>query len=689
MKKKICTALLAAAVMAVSACGDLSSLSSLLDAGSAGKWINSDIRESYDGVGEIRPEDDFAAVINRDWVVSQDKDDPNGAITRITEASYSRQRAILEDDSLNEPDILELKKFAELASDWENRNAHGVSPLKKYTDIIGSLGSKEDIYRWICDPVQNPLGMSIVIIKDLERSTQTDSGLSAAWDNPQLSLEVNRNTEAYTKMNATAIDIKTRTDTFLLYMLTRLGYTEDEAKRLITACYKYEKRLLFEHLSGLSDNRFFTADEMMNDAGSYPFMEYMNAFGFKYPLSVYTDRLYIRKLDSLCEDVEGFKAMMTVQYIMTFADKLDREAYDRFNVRNSSLLQENPGTNGTVDESRKDDILLFDNYIAKSCMTAIMGKYYTRKYYTEEDKERLYSMTEDIIEAFREDLDSLDWLSDEGKAAAKEKLDNMFLNIIDPAYDSVSYDDIDIVSKADGGNFAEAFIQTYIHSQRVTAERTGEPFDRSLWDPNIVQLSTMMVNAFYSPQHNSIFICSGILSDMIYDSSMTYEEMLAGIGTIVGHEITHGFDSMGMGYDKDGNKGLFLPAEDQMKFNNKASGAQLLLTSLRPVPGAGYYDGKQVVAETLADMGGMKLCVLAAEKKPDFDYDRFFRAYTEHWARSVSPEVENAYFKGDPHPLNFLRSNLVLAQFEKFYETYGITESDNMYIAPEKRIAIW
>ena len=108
----------------------------------------------------------------------------------------------------------------------------------------------------------------------------------------------------------------------------------------------------------------------------------------------------------------------------------------------------------------------------------------------------------------------------------------------------MDYSDIEIVSKEDGGSFMDAYIETWQHKQHFQAEMSSRPYDRSVWLPDT--LTTMTVNACYDPTSNAIYIFAGILADLIYDSSMTDEQLLANIGSIIGHEITHGSDSSGM-----------------------------------------------------------------------------------------------------------------------------------------------
>ena len=170
---------------------------------------------------------------------------------------------------------------------------------------------------------------------------------------------------------------------------------------------------------------------------------------------------------------------------------------------------------------------------------------------------------------------------------------------------------------------------------------------------------------------------------------MSYEEKLGGIGTVIGHEITHGFDSAGAQYNKEGAEEYWMPLEDQMAFNDKCDMVAQYFTTIRPFPGSGPCDGRKIKEEATADMGGIRSTLAVAEKHENFNYDTYFRQYAAIWAEAVGPETEQAAFESDVHPLSYLRVNVTLQQFDEFRETYGIQEGDGMYLAPDQRIAVW
>ena len=132
-----------------------------------------------------------------------------------------------------------------------------------------------------------------------------------------------------------------------------------------------------------------------------------------------------------------------------------------------------------------------------------------------------------------------------------------------------------------------------------------------------------------------------------------------------------------------------MPEEDQQAFNDRADKVSAYYSSLYLFSGSGNYGSGAVNKEAIADMGGVRIALKAAEKIPGFNYDAFFRKWALVWATQRSTDAEISLVKGDPHPLAYLRINVTLQQFEKFYEIYDIKTGDGMYLEPDKRISVW
>ena len=170
MKKRIAACLLALLLLCMTGC---EKISEMMNTGDASAWINSDMKESYENVGEIRLQDDFAAAVNRDWVTSQESDNAD-FFQNIQNTVNQREKEILNDPALQDHDALELKKFAELAMDMDYRNSQGIEPLRRYIESIQSISSKEDVYRWICDSESNPLFLAPLILRSYDKDYENE-----------------------------------------------------------------------------------------------------------------------------------------------------------------------------------------------------------------------------------------------------------------------------------------------------------------------------------------------------------------------------------------------------------------------------------------------------------------------------------------------------------------------------------
>ena len=208
------------------------------------------------------------------------------------------------------------------------------------------------------------------------------------------------------------------------------------------------------------------------------------------------------------------------------------------------------------------------------------------------------------------------------------------------------------------------------------------------------EIATTVDNAFYYGSFNQFFILDGGVGEDSFNEDMTYEEKLGKLGAVIGHELTHGFDPLGIQYDKDGNMVVtddnpygWLPKEDYEAFMAKADRIAEFYNGMKPYPYSSI-DGNKLWGEAAADIGGVTIGLKIAESREGFDYDKYFHAFSRLWMTQTTLIREQGEIT-DEHPLRYLRVNSVLCQFDKFNELYGIEEGDLMYLAPENRIKIW
>ncbi len=673
-----------AAMLLTSACGGSSSGGVMSkDQPGDGKWRDSGIVGSVTESEEIRLEDDFAAAVNKDFIVHAEVGE--GTINEIQRSVLQNKKKLL--DSLpDEKDANELKKFFDLASDWDVRNREGAEPLRKYLEMIESISSIEDLTAYECDRENNPLGLGLIMPQGSNQS-QKDPKLSVlTLDVPSFSLE---SAGEYLKLSSGGLEKRYYVNKLTESVLKKLGYESRRIDWILKANYRFEKKLAErDYLLGedMVEGQQRSRADTIQAAGTYPLERILDAWNVPEGGTCLFNKPKMDRIIPLYSErnLEDIKAMLIVHTVLKAAHYLDQETEDLIAELQQSRLSE-PEESSTPEDMKRD-LQLFDDYIARSACGPILQKYYLDVYHSTDAKEDLETLTKRIIEEFHEVFSEESWLSDKGKELCIEKLDALEVHVIEPDFDMLNLEDLHITPKEEGGTFLDASF----HSDSVLKEQSialcAEPYDRSKWNP---LTDTTQINAFYMPSVNGIFILAGFATDPIYNPDISIEQKLAGVGSVIGHEITHGFDQAGCRYDKDGQEKVWMPFEDQMQFLDRSTKVAAYYSTIRPFPGSSPYDGQNVTQEATADMGGLRVTLSIASKIDGFDYDAYFRKYAEMWQRAAKEDEEKYVFLHDGHPLAYLRVNVAVQQFEEFYSTYDVKNGDAMYLAPEKRIAVW
>ena len=677
---------LCAAALALTACGS----TIVTDSPGSGKWRDSDLAGSVKESDEIRPNDDFAAAANREFILSAKEGD--GAFVTAMLSVADKKQAILEnpEPAGSSPELVheaeQLRIFSDLAADWELRGQMGAEPLLPYLEAISDISSPEDLTRYESDPEKNPFALGLLMPDGAVQSFADPGRYSLSVASLPLLLG---SEEEYFNLTSAGIEKRDYVNTMTEHILSRLGWEKDEIRRLLAACYRMEKKIAGAQVALPADEDkqiLFTPDEAADAAEGYPLKEILLGRGFPEDCGIYMNPETAGKLSALCGEscLDDLKAMMTVHLVMTAAPFLDRKTYE-LNLKASAGRGEKPLPDRFPADRAEQKIL--QDYVMNSALEPILDRIYVTRYAGDLDQKGLEAMTAELIDVYHDIFGSEPWLSDAGRAACIEKLEALKMHVVTPDFDMVDYSGLDIRSAEEGGSFFEAVCCSARCRSEHSAYLLTIPCSRDKWDPFFI--STTTTNAIYMPTANGIFIFAGALEKPVYSADMSYEEKLGGIGAVIGHEITHGFDSSGAQYNKEGAEEYWMPLEDQMAFNDKCDMVAQYFTTIRPFPGSGPCDGRKIKEEATADMGGIRSTLAVAEKHENFNYDTYFRQYAAIWAEAVGPETEQAAFESDVHPLSYLRVNVTLQQFDKFCETYGIQEGDGMYLAPDQRVAVW
>lgn len=321
--------------------------------------------------------------------------------------------------------------------------------------------------------------------------------------------------------------------------------------------------------------------------------------------------------------------------------------------------------------------------LAQSFEPQAFDKVFVGKYFPESSKNDVKDIVNEIIAKYEDRINALAWMSADTKAKAIEKLKNIDVNIGYPDMwnPTLSYK---FPSKVEGGTLFDAIMSQRVAVKEITKVALKGKYSMDVWN----MLPVMTVNAFYSPLTNSIVFPAAILQAPFYDPKASREHNLGSIGVIIGHEISHAFDVNGAQFDKDGNLANWWTEADYTEFHKRTAELATELSEIEFVPGA-KVNGELTLAETIADLGGMSVVLDIADDNPNANLAQVFEGFAQAYAAWMPVEAIVANMQQDPHAPNKVRVNFVSSMLDSFYDVYGITEKDAMYVAPDERISIW
>ena len=324
----------------------------------------------------------------------------------------------------------------------------------------------------------------------------------------------------------------------------------------------------------------------------------------------------------------------------------------------------------------------------EGCLGEALGQLYVAKYFPPAAKERMEKLVANLQQALGERIDAQDWMSEETKKVAHEKLDAFYVK--------VGYPDkwTDYSTLQIGNSYLQNILSCKEWAiQDMIAKHLNKPVDKDEW-----YMTPQTVNAYYNPTTNEICFPAGILQPPFFDMEADDAFNYGAIGVVIGHEMTHGFDDQGSKYDKNGNLSQWWTEEDTKRFNERIQVMREYHDSIEVLPGL-HSNGSLTLGENMADHGGLMVSyqafVNATAQAPLSDKDgftpaqRFFLAYANVWGQNIRDEEIRKRVKSDPHSLGKWRVNGQMPHMDAWYEAFGITEQDPMFVPKEKRVTIW
>lgn len=491
----------------------------------------------------------------------------------------------------------------------------------------------------------------------------------------------------YLKDDEKSIEIQTAFKHYAAQMMEKAGMSKKEARSAAETVYSFEKQLAERQMSKVDQRepeKTYNKKEFKTYLNKKPNLEWERYFG---ALQISTDSLivsqpeYMTFLDSLLHatDIESLKLYAHWQTLNSKADYLPAV----FEELKFGFYQ-------TVLRGTKEMKPRWKRVMNRmGGLSEQLGHLFANEHFDESSKERVEQMVEDLREAYRERIKQLDWMTEATKEKAIEKLDAFNYKI---GYPDKWSDYSDLIIEPQG--YLANMLRLSKYKTRENLGRLDKPVDRDRWF-----MGAHIVNAYYSSSFNEIVFPAGILQPPFFNPDADDAINYGGIGGVIGHEFTHGFDDKGSKYGADGNLNNWWSDEDREKFDVLVNKIIKQYDEYEPLEGLNV-NGKLTVGENIADLGGITLAYYAYKKSREgspqpepidgfTDIQRVFLGWAQVWQTNATAEFIRNRVMTDPHSPARYRVNGPLSNMPEFEEAFGCKPGEGIMRSEEDRIIIW
>ncbi|MBQ7583082.1 MAG: M13 family metallopeptidase [Lachnospiraceae bacterium] len=645
-------------------------------------WLDTDLSENLTISSVADPCEDFHLYAGKSLLLNKKYIDGYYVWNNYAEAATAiddQAMGLMTDKDLKGHDAGLVQDMYDILIDWDTRGETGFKELKELTDPVLEAESLDALTGYLL--TEDPMIFLVNFISCYVDASFNDSEHYAVFIDPEAllledSAEYGERTE-YGEMTASY------NEKMFLYYSDRLGMDKKKAKEMLESASELEEKLAKAIPSSeemMRDdyveraNNEMSYEELKELTGNFPLTDIIDASGYKYDgIYIVSEPYYLKLLNEIYveENLEAIRSLVYINALLDYGEYTDISASDyELSTRNECF-----GTDyWYTDEETAYDAL-------SDILNEPLQKVYVEKYGSEDDKEKMEELCGSVIDSYREMLSENTWASKETIDYAIKKLDAIEVHA---AYPDKWTDYSGLSLKGD--TLLEAVKDITVFKHSLDEKKPGKEVDRECWADEV---NILDCNAYYNPSDNAIYICLGMMQEPFFTDDMSTEEIYASVaGFWVGHEISHSFDANGARYDAEGNLRDWWSEEDKAEFNSRIEKLDAYLDTIVPF-GDYHVTGKSIDTEMLADITGLQCALKMAEDEPDFDYDAFFKEFGSLNAAILYYSEELSILQQDTHPLNYLRTNVSVQQFEEFYETYGVEEGDTMYLAPEDRVAVW
>ncbi len=631
---------------------------------------------------KIRIQDDLYEAVNGEWlktaVIPEDRPTAGGFAEldqNVEKLMMADFRALAEGSKTT--DIPEMKYAVALYKkvlDSERRNREGIAPALPLLDRIRAIKTVEDL---------NAAAPELLLMElDLPLRMGVEADMGDATRNAFVVLGpdiILPDTTYYAEDNESGKQLLALYADMAAKVLAYTPLTEEEQKQTLADTLAFDALIAKKVKSQLEWSEYYKChnpmpvDEVAELVAPFDIKGLLQAlYGEKAPdtLIVYDPKAIREMKDYFSEENFGlYRNWAYVKTLLKATPYLSEELATLGKTYSRALL------GVAVDPSLEKQA-----YQAASELYAEpVGVYYGRSYFGEEAKKDVVELVKKIIETYKLRIRKNGFLAESTKEQAIRKLSTIEIKMGYP-------DEIKEIWSKQVFDENESLLSIMLRLTEIRAkdvlEKLLKPVDRTEW-----LMPGHMVNACYNPSANDITFPAAILQKPFYSLQQSVSENLGGIGAVIGHEISHAFDNNGANFDEFGNLKNWWTEEDFKAFQG------LTQDMIRQFDGIEFHGGKVngelTVSENIADNGGMGVTLEIMHTLPEADYQAYFMNWARVWCRKAKEEYIQLLLANDVHSPNVLRANMQPRNFPEWYEAFGVTETDGMYLPPEKRSSIW
>jgi putative endopeptidase len=653
---------------------------------------NADTTSYFDKTGmdtTVHPGDNFFMYANGTWIknsVIPDDQSGWGSFFTLYDENLKKMRTILDELSAktdHKPGSNEQKVGDFYASGMDSAAIEkaGYDPLKPMLAKIDAVKDHKELISLLAQSFTEGDGDLLGIYIGADERNSSKNILSLYQTGLTLPEK-----DYYTKTDAPTAEKRQKLVEHITNLFVLTGVDKTIAAQQATAVLQLETEIAKSHLAPVELRDPIKNYNKMSVSDLEKLSPNISWTSSLQKMNIQTDSVnvaqpaYYKTLSTLlaAKPIDVWKSKVKFDYISSNASLLSKAFVDErfaFNKLFSGAK--------TQEDRWKKMVNRTDNGLKD-----LLGQIFVQKYFPADAKKRMDELVNNLQIAFNKRITQLDWMSDTTKQRAQEKLAAIMKKIGYPDKWK-SYDDVTISRTDFYGNMRNIAK----HDYKESIAKIGKPVDKTEWG-----MTAPTVNAYYNPTFNEIVFPAGILQFPFFELKADDAINYGAIGMVIGHEMTHGFDDQGRQYDAQGNLTDWWTKTDADKFTAKAKGvieqynAYTVLDSL-------HVNGALTLGENLADIGGLAIAFDAfkltkqgqgTEKIGGFTPDqRFFLGYAQVWRIVDRPESLRTRITTDPHSPEEFRVNGPLANFEPFYQAFGVTEKHKLYRAPEQRARIW